>query len=167
MTITYTITKENKTDKIGEVDPGIFDDSFHKDTLPTILHDHPQFIKWTEMIYGTGIHKKAEYRFADNFGMWLVYKIGEKGVSRSIELANIFESHYNDDAMNSVLGFNALVNFIQQDWDNHEKQFIETNSVRKTIEASVKRIKKIIKQARKNKSAETVESKLKPKMENA
>jgi len=152
MPITYTITKDNTTDKKGELDSEIFDESFQKDTLPSILQDHPNFIKWVNMICGTGISKKSEYKFADSFGTWLVFKIGEKGVFRSVELANIFESHYNDEAIDSVVGFNALVDFIQQDWDNEEKQFIETNSVRRNIKKSVKKIKKILKEARKMKN---------------
>jgi hypothetical protein len=151
MPITYTITKDNTTDKLGELDAEIFDASFQKDILPSFLGDHPHFIKWVNMIYGNGINKKPEYAFADSFGTWLVFKFGEKGVSRTVELANIFESHYKSDSIDSVIGFNALVDFIQQDWNNEEKQFVETNSVRKNIEKSVKKVKKIIKKARKMK----------------
>lgn len=151
MPITYTITENNTTGKTGELDSEIFDAAFQKDTLPSILSDHPNFIKWVNMIYGTGINKKPEYKFADSFGTWLVFKIGEKGVYRTVELANIFESHYNTDSIDSIVGFNALVDFIQQDWSNEEKQFIETNNVRKNIEKSVKKVKKILKKARKMK----------------
>lgn len=151
MPITYTITKDNTTDKKGEIDPEIFKVGFQKDTLPSILNDHPNFIKWVSLIYGTGINKKPEYLFADSFGTWLIFKFGEKGVYRSVELANIFESHYNEKDIDSVVGFRALIDFIQQDWDNEEKQFVETNSVRRDIEKSIKKIKKILKEARKMK----------------
>jgi hypothetical protein len=161
MPITYTITKDNTVDKKGEIDPEIFDESFQKDTLPSILSDHPNFIKWVNMMYGNGINKKPEYKFADSFGTWLVFKIGEKGVYRTSELANIFESHYNDEAIDSVVGFNALVDFLQQDWDNDEKQFVETNNVRHSIEKSVKKIKKILREARKMKKQKLPEGEYK------
>lgn len=153
MTISYTITKDNTTSKIGELDADIFNASFEKDTLPSFLNDHPQFIKWVNMIYSSGIHKKPEYKFADCFGTWLVFKFGEKGVYRTIELANIFESNYKKEALDSVIGFNSLVDFIQLDWNNSEKQFIETNSVRNTIERAIKKVKRILRKARKMKDS--------------
>jgi len=163
MSITYTISPDSKIGKVGELDAEIFNDNFQNDILPAILQDHPNFIKWVSMLYGSGIGQKLEYRFADCFGTWFVYKIGEKGVSNTIELANVFESRYRDETINSTVGFNALITFLQQDWSNEEKQFIETNSVRKLVEKTVKKVKKILKDAHKHKKKEAVEEEKKMK----
>lgn len=151
MTVQYFITAENKVGRVGKLDPKIFSKEFEEDILPMVMEEYPTFISWLQVIYENSIKGKVVDEIkASAFGEWFIFKTGEKTVDLMIKSAKIFEKDYGENNIKGKLAINALIDFLVSDWKIEEKQFTETNRMRRMVEATSKKLyrkaKKIQKQ---------------------
>jgi hypothetical protein len=142
MTVEYFLTAENKVGRVGKLDQKIFSKEFEEDILPKVMEENPTFMSWLQIIYEANIKGKPNEIESSAFGEWFIIKTGEKGVDKMLKCCKAFEKDYGENNIKGKLAANAMVDFLVPDWRIEEKQFTETNRMRRLVEATAKKLYK-------------------------
>lgn len=151
--IRYNIEKDNTIKPEGELDPALLTEDFKERVLDGIILKKENFVKWCQMIFNENLAQRSENKiFQGSFGVWLVHKIGQKGVRISTVLAEEFENEFMTKKMKSQKAFLALLDFLKLDWNNVERQYIEDRFIRQCIDDKKKKVRKIVRKAKRQKN---------------
>ena len=151
--IRYNIGSDNTIKPEGELDAAVYDSDFKEKILDGVILKNENFVRWCQMIFNENLMTRPENKiFKGSFGTWFVHKIGQKGVQLSVTFSNEFEKEFATKKMKSQKAFATLLDFLKLDWNNVERQFIEERFIHQCIDDKKKKVKKILRKAKRQKN---------------